>query len=260
MRNDIRNACALLAALALSGCFAEVEDKSLVFQQSLPACDGGGTNCAFTGVGPAGQLIAIIVGPQGATFTVDLGDQEFLEAKKDLRLMTLENTLTLNSLALHITTAGADFSGIQLLKLRQIASDLPVPAADALCASDACALPSCQDIATYDQARDGVATDTIALRGGSLNLLDLMSGGSLRLCVVASGAPPAQDWRADATLDLRQGAPSCDVRSRLRRKCRGHRRRHTEGAKAALAFRPSSFFSQASTRWREARVGARRLV
>jgi hypothetical protein len=203
MRTDLRTMGTLLAALALSGCFAEVEDKTLVYQQSLPVCAGGGTSCAFQGVGALGGLIPIgIVGTQGTTFTVDLGDQDFFEHKKDLGPATLENTLTLNGATLHITTAGVDFSGIQELKLRQITSGLTDGEADAACSSDTCALPSCQDVATYDQARDGVAGDTITLRGSSLNLLDLMTSGQLELCVVASGAPPAQDWRADATIDV----------------------------------------------------------
>jgi hypothetical protein len=202
MRIDIRNLGALLAALALSGCFAEVEDESLVYTQSLPVCDGGGTSCTFQGVGAPGALIAIGIGSQGTTFTIDLGDQDLFDTKKDLGLATLENTLTLNGMTLHMTTAGADFSGVQGMKLREITSGLSDPEADALCASDTCALPTCQDIATYDQARDGPAGDTVTLQGSSLNLLDLMSAGQLRLCVVVSGAPPAQDWRADATLDM----------------------------------------------------------
>ncbi len=193
MRTATRIPCAALAALALAGCFAEVEGESITYKQSLPVCAGGGTSCTFQGAGPLADLLPFNVGAS-TEFTADLGDQEFLKPKKDLGPATLENKLTLNRTTLQMTT-GASFSGIVQLKLLQLTSGRPCTAA--------CAAPGCQELATYDQARDGPATDTVVLKGSSVNMLDLMSGGQLTLCVVGRGTPPSQDWRADATLDLK---------------------------------------------------------
>jgi len=193
MRTHLETACALLLALALPGCFAEVEDKNLVYSQSVPPCSGGGTACSFQGTGPLGSLIPINVGAS-AEFTVDLGDQDVFTSSKSLGIGTLNNTVTLNRATLHMTTAGASFSGIQELKLLQLQ-------ANAAC-TGTCAAPSCAEIGTYDQNRDGPATTDLVVKGSSVNMLQLMQSGQLVLCVVARGAPPAVNWRADAALDM----------------------------------------------------------
>ena len=193
MRTATNIAPAVLLALALSGCFAEVEDQSITYTHQIP--DDGQM---FEGV-QASPLELIVFNLRGGStqFTVDLGDQDFLKPKQEAGPVTLESTLILNRATLTMTneSAGASFEGIDELKLHQLAEGTN-------CSAGPCAAPSCQEVATYDRARDGQATTEVTLRGSSLNMIELLQGGQLILCVVGRGTPPSVDWSADATLDM----------------------------------------------------------
>jgi hypothetical protein len=193
MRTATHIASAVLASLALSGCFAEVEDPSLTYTHRLP--DDGQM---FEGV-QASPLELIVFNLRGGStqFTVDLGDQDFLKPTQEAGPVTLESTLILNRATLTMSneSAGASFEGIDELRLHQLAEGTN-------CSAGPCVAPSCQEIATYDRARDGQADTEVTLRGSSLNMVELLQGGQLILCVVGRGTPPSVDWSADATLDM----------------------------------------------------------
>ena len=200
MRTATNIAPAVLLALALSGCFAEVEDQSITYTHQIPVCDDGtnANDCTFQGV-QASPLELIVFNLRGGStqFTVDLGDQDFLKPKQEAGPVTLESTLTLNRATLTMSdeSTGASFEGIDELRLHQLAEGTN-------CGVGPCIAPSCQEIATYDRARDGQATTEVTLRGSSLNMIELLQGGQLILCVVGRGTPPSVDWSADATLDM----------------------------------------------------------
>ena len=156
-----------LLALA-SGCYAQIDEPTLVLSRSLPEVPGAPVAGAIT-------LPAI-------DFSV--GDLSVDETDAHSRL-------SLTSPSVVMTSAGGDdFGGIQSASLRI----LP-PAGSSL---------EAKTLASYDRSNDGQAQRTLLMKGvaGEVNLLPYLRASSLRLEISASGVAPGTPWTSDLELDL----------------------------------------------------------
>jgi hypothetical protein len=187
MKNPISVACGIFLALTvLTGCYAQVEDTSIVLARSQicgtpPTCVGSNTPISLTS-----DFIP--------RMQIDLGHSGLLtSAQSKQGPLTFETSFILNKATISMTSA-SDFSGVKTLDFR------------AVLGNDNCAIISatCQSIATYDSARDGPAGSTLVVKGSDVNLLDFQNANN-QVTVVGRGtgnAPAAPTWQADVEMDI----------------------------------------------------------
>jgi hypothetical protein len=182
-----------LILLPLLGCFAQVENDSIVLTHSL--C-GTGNNCIPGG----GASLSLIQVSGTNTFTVSFGDQPLLQPSTGVGPATLTTSLLLNQAAFDMATAGADFKAVTSAQL------VVAPHTSTGPGDDPCAAPTtCPAIAAYSQATDGVADQHLALRGNGSDLVNYIdqSTHSLIVEIKAQGnAPSTPTWNADVSMDM----------------------------------------------------------
>jgi hypothetical protein len=190
MKTPLRT-CIAAAALALTACFAEVEDRSVVIERR---CTGAGAECTFQGV-PAEVLDVAPIGlASGASeFRIDLGQGDLLQPEREVGPVRLRGTLRVRAVTVQ-AQEGVPLDGVEHLQLAQLPSER--------------CEPDCRPVvvARYDRPPGG-ATDPsrIVLEGNpEVNLLAF--GSPLVLRLEARGRPPSVEWRADLTLDAHLSA------------------------------------------------------
>jgi len=184
---------ALLAVL-LAGCFAQLEDHSVII--SRPLCSGA--PCV---PGSGANLNTALQASGYNTFKVSFGDQPLLKSSTSVGPATLSTSLVVNQAQFGMKTAGGNFSQVQSLTLLA-APRMSVGSGDDPCAA---ATPACPTLAAYTQATDGTATQTVVLKGTGIDLIPLINATTHELIVeiTASGnAPSPALWDADASMDM----------------------------------------------------------
>jgi hypothetical protein len=183
---------ALLAAL-LTGCFAQLEDRSVTI--SRPLCSGAPCVPGGSGV----DLNTALRASGYNTVRLSFGDQPLLKSSTSVGPATLSTSLVLNHAQFAMKTAG-DFSQVQSLTLL---------AAKAMSSggNDPClgATPACPTLATYTQATDGIATQTLVLKGTGIDLIPLIDPTTHDLIIeirATGNAPGTAVWDADASMDM----------------------------------------------------------
>jgi len=181
-----------LILLPLLGCFAQVENDSIVLTHNL--C-GTGTNCVPGGGAP----LSLITVSGSNTFTVDFGDQPLLEPTTEVGPASLTTSLILNGAAFDMETSGANFSGVTSVQL------VVAPRTSTGPGDDPCASVTCPTIASYNAATDGAADQHLPLRGNGSDLVNFIdqSSHSLIIEIKAQGtAPSSPSWNADVSMDM----------------------------------------------------------
>jgi hypothetical protein len=159
----------LLAAAALlaSGCFAQLEEKSLVIRRPLGYTIPGATS-------------AVSLDLPDVVF--DVGDITIDGSSKDSQLTIKTATLILPG------GASATFSGITDGVLEVTAPNDPSLPAVAL---------------TYDKARDGPAGTTLVMSGNpDANVLAYLQQKTLAMHIKLNGQAPIEAWTADLAIDF----------------------------------------------------------
>ena len=183
---------ALLAAL-LTGCFAQLEDQSVIV--SRPLCNGAPCVPGGSGV----DLNAALKASGYNTIKLSFGDQPLLNSSTSIGPATVTTSLLLNQGQFAMKTAG-DFSQVQSLTL--LAAPRMSNGGDDPCAG---ATPTCPTLAAYSKATDGTATQTLVLKGTGVDLLPLINATThdLIIEITATGQAPSQAlWDADASIDM----------------------------------------------------------
>ena len=92
-------------------------------------------------------------------------------------------------------SASGDFNSVTKLSL------LVTPTSTTDCSANG---SNCTLVADYDQPRDGVADQTIVLRGYGVDLIKYISttSHSLQLQLQAAGQGPGSAWNADVSMDM----------------------------------------------------------
>ncbi len=190
MKNAIRINRGLLALPLLAGCYAQVEDSSIILTQTqicntAPGCAGNSTPLTLTS-----NFIPKIL--------FDLGDSGLLTSSESKQgPLTFDTSFVLNKATVTMTTA-SNFSGVRTVDLRAALSTGT--------GTDPCAVisPTCKSIASYDSTRDGPATQTLVMKGSGVNLLDFQNAmHQVTIVARATGnAPAAPTWNADLEVDV----------------------------------------------------------
>lgn len=176
---------AVLAGLLLSGCFMEVEGDSVTIDRDI------GT---FIGIPTEFQTPQVIaLASQANAFTIDIGEQDFVVARKEFGPVTMDGTLSVNQAIVRMldATSTRNFAALRTLELWQ----LPDPA---------CAGAQCQEVmlARYAQPAGGLpAPSQVVMAGTGANALVLVQNGRFTLQLRATGQIPAADWHGAVTLD-----------------------------------------------------------
>jgi len=183
-----------LMLLPLLGCFAQVENDSIVLTHNL--C-GTGTNCVPGGGAP----LTLITVSGSNTFTVSFGDQPLLQPSTAVGPASLTTSLLLNQAAFDMETSGANFSGVTAAQL------LVAPRQSTGPGDDPCAAPAnCPVLASYTKGPADPAPDQhLALQGNGSDLVNYIDQASHSLIVeiAAQGtAPSAPSWNADVSMDM----------------------------------------------------------
>src|SRR3981189_534987 len=135
---------ALLAALLLAGCFAQLEAQSVTVSRPLcngaPCVPGGGAN-----------LNAALQASGYNTIKVSFGDQPLLKSSTSVGPATVSTSLLVNQAVFAMKTAGGDFQNVTSLPLLS-APRMSVGSGDDPCAA---ATTPCPTLATYTKATDG---------------------------------------------------------------------------------------------------------
>ncbi len=179
MRNLLRFVTVPAALVLLAGCgdpllFARVDDRSVAVTQGLPSAPG---------------LPAVEVP------SVTLASVDFQVGDINLGLDTRGSRLTLNRVVLAMVSAapGTTFAGITHASVT-IAPPAGTPGLGP------------QEVASYDQARDGVAGTSLVLTpSGDFDLLPYVFEKTIAVSISASGTPPGplgSTWTSDLTLDF----------------------------------------------------------
>src|SRR5882672_7380441 len=185
---------ALLAALLVAGCFAQLEDQSVTVTRPLcngaPCVPGGGAN-----------LNAALQASGYNTFKISFGDQPLLTSSTSVGPATVTTSLLLNQAQFNMTTAGGNFQQVKSFTL------LAAPAMSSGGNPDPCAppAPTCPTLATYTQATDGTANQTLVLKGTGADLIPLINATTHELIIeiTATGqAPSPAVWDANASMDM----------------------------------------------------------
>jgi hypothetical protein len=176
MKNVIRLLLAAVA-LAVTGCdplmYAKLDEPSVAITNTI------------TAVGlPQVDVPSVTV----ANVTFQIGDITVDESSKDSSLWLNKATLQLLN-----PGPGTTFAGI---KTASIAISAPPGNTNLVT----------QVVASYDQARDGPAGDTLVLAATQeINLIPYLSSKTLVVDLTGSGVPPGPlgvTWTADLTLDF----------------------------------------------------------
>ena len=185
---------ALLAALLVAGCFAQLEDQSVTVSRPLcngaPCVPGGGAN-----------LNAALQASGYNTFKISFGDQPLLASSTSVGPATVTTSLLLNQAQFNMTTAGGNFQQVTSFTLLR-APRMSVGSGDDPCAG---ATPACPTLAVYTQATDGTANQTLLLKGNGTDLIPLINATTHELIIeiTATGqAPSPALWDADASIDM----------------------------------------------------------
>src|SRR2546426_708826 len=177
-----------LLVIPLLGCYAELDNPSITISHNL--C-GGTSNCM-----PGAMALNLIQISGQNTFTVDFGDQPLLKPSSQLGPATLNTSLTLNGAAVQLqNTSSGNFNGVSSIKLYS------APSATTDCRATG---SNCTLLADYDQARDGIANQTLTLKSQGVDLINLISSSAhtLDLQLNASGTGPGGAWNADVSMDM----------------------------------------------------------
>ena len=181
-----------LLALLLAGCFAQLEDQSVII--SRPLCSGA--PCA---PGGSANLNTVLQASGYNTFRVSFGDQPLLKSSTTIGPATVSTSLILNQAQFDMKTAGGDFQQVTGLTL------LAAPRMSTGSGDDPCATASCPTLAVYSQATDGPAMQTVVLRGNGSDLVSLIDPATHELIIEiqASGqAPSPAVWDADVSMGM----------------------------------------------------------
>jgi|SRR6266478_2758797 len=178
-----------LLLLPLFGCFAQLENPDVTLTHNL--C-GGTTNCMPGNIPPG----LIQISGQN-TFTVNFGDQPLLKPSSNIGPATLNTSLILSGGAIQLqNSASGNFNNIDTITL------YAAPSATTDCTATG---SGCTVLADFNKTRDGVANQTITLRGQNVDLISYISTTShtLDLQFTASGGNgPANPWNADVSMDM----------------------------------------------------------
>ena len=180
-----RSLASALAALALTGCYAQIEDQSVSITK---ACDGG-SDCTFSGIPTALQeLIPISLASGSTDVAIDLGDQDFLKPEKELGPLTLRSNLGVDQVVVQ-SHGGVPLDGIQSLRVTQVSS----VGCTGLCGDTV--------VATYERPTNGPPDPTRLVLQGNPNVNLLQFGTKLAIRLEASGRLPDVNWSADLTVE-----------------------------------------------------------
>jgi len=166
---------ALLAACGQPLLYAEIDAPSVAVTQALPALPGS----------PPVDAPATALPPDG--LDLPLGDI-------DLGAEGEHSRITLNGATLQLVNpaAGTSFSGVRAAELQLL--------------TDPGGNQPAVVLASYDRARDGVASERLVLRAAAeVDLLPYLSAQRVRVQVVVAGTPPGplgSTWSSDLTVDL----------------------------------------------------------
>jgi hypothetical protein len=192
--------CGAVAALLLGGCFLEVASDAVSIQRVVPdACAPPGSPAAagcgqFIGIPAAVQTPAVLqFASQANAFTIDLSQQDFLQAHKEFGPVTLEGALVVDEAVLELLQPGGGrtLAGVTQLQLWQLPGG-------------SCA--GCQPamIAEYAQAPGGTTDPVrVTLAGTGANVLSLAPDGRIVLQIRAAGQVPTVSWNGVVTLSGR---------------------------------------------------------
>jgi len=175
--------CLVVSTSILTACFVEVEDSSVVLEKR---CDRS-SECTVRGLPNALQELVPLELATGETeLEIDLGDQDLLQADRELGPVTLQSRVLLNAMVVE-SLDGVALDGIERLQISQVDSA-------------GCTSCNAEVIATYVRsARLADATRLVLVGNPRLNLL--ARGPLLALRIEASGRLPALDWMASLTFD-----------------------------------------------------------
>ena len=194
----MRNTVAIVAGLALAGCFAQFEDASVTVTR--PICDAATPDCIVGG----GVAFSKVQAAGRNTFKVPLGDQSLFKPKTTLGPTTLTTKLLVNQVFLDMTTAGDDFKGVTKFSLVVAPRESTGPGDDP-CAT---ASPTCPVLATYDSAQQGQADRHLVLKGSGVDAINLIDQGNHQLIVeilavgTAPGSLSSPFWGANISVDM----------------------------------------------------------
>jgi len=177
-----------LLLLPLFGCFAQIENPDITLTHNL--C-GGSTNCM-----PGALPLGLVQISGQNTFTLNFGDQPLLQPSSSVGPATLNTSLIVGGAGVQLqNSASGDFKSVAKLSL------LVAPTSTTDCSANG---SNCTLVADYDQTRDGVADQTIVLRGYGVDLIKYISttSHSLQLQLQASGQGPGGAWNADVSMDM----------------------------------------------------------
>ncbi len=185
---------ALLAAL-LTGCFAQLEDQSV--SVSRPLCNGA--PCV---PGNSASLNAVLQASGYNTIKVSFGDQPLLKSSTSVGPATVTTSLVLNQAQLNLKTAGGNFSQVNSLTLLAAPRMSNGTPGDDPCAG---ASPACPTLAVYSQATDGIANQSIVLKGNGSDLVAHIDSTTHELIIeiqATGNAPSNTTWDADVSMDM----------------------------------------------------------
>jgi hypothetical protein len=178
-----------LLLLPLFGCFAQIENPDITLSHNL--C-GGTTNCM-----PGSMPLGLIQISGQNTFTVNFGDQPLLQPSTSVGPTTVNTSLILSGATMQLQdSASGNFNNVQTITL------YAAPSATTDCTATG---SGCTVLADYDSARDGIASQTLTLKGHGVDLINYISTGShtLELQFTATGTTgPANAWNADVSMDM----------------------------------------------------------
>ena len=177
-----------LLLLPLFGCFAQIENPDITLTHNL--C-GGSTNCM-----PGALPLGLVQISGQNTFTLNFGDQPLLQPSSSVGPATLNTSLIVGGAGVQLqNSASGDFNSVTKLSL------LVAPTSTTDCSANG---SNCTLVADYDQPRDGVADQTIVLRGYGVDLIKYISttSHSLQLQLQAAGQGPRSAWNADVSMDM----------------------------------------------------------
>jgi len=186
---------ALLAVL-LAGCFAQLEAESVSL--SRPLCNGA--PCV---PGNSASLNTVLQASGYNTIRVSFGDQPLLKSSTSVGPATVTTSLVLNQALMNLKPAGGNFSQVDSLTLLAAPRMSNGTPGDDPCAG--AVPPACPTLAVYTRATDGVANQSIVLKGNGSDLIALIDATTHELIIEIRGtgnAPSDTVWDADVSMDM----------------------------------------------------------
>jgi len=187
---------ALLAALLVAGCFAQLEAESV--SVSRPLCNGA--PCV---PGNSASLDTVLQASGYNTIRVSFGDQPLLKSSTSVGPATITTSLVLNQAQMNLKPASSgNFSQVNSLTLLAAPRMSNGTPGDDPCAG---ASPACPTLAVYTQATDGIANQSIVLKGNGSDLVALIDATTHELIIeirATGNAPSDTAWDADVAIDM----------------------------------------------------------